>query len=189
MEPIAPTTKLREGVIAGCLVGMAVCDALGLPREGLSPRRASRLFPAADRFHFLFGRGMFSDDTEHACMTAQALLVSGSDRCRFIRSLGWRLRWWLLGLPFGAGKATLKSCLKLWLGFSPRSSGVWSAGNGPASRAAIIGVSVKTNRGRLVVGRAQRYAGGGRTGYSLNLGAPAPSDQLWFVDGEKGSGW
>lgn len=131
---------MQEDAIAGCLYGMAIGDALGLPRENLSSRRASRLFPDADRFSFLFGRGMFSDDTEHACMTAQALLVSGGNPGRFVRSLAWRLRWWIVGIPFGTGKATLKSCLKLWLGFPERSSGVWSAGNGPAMRAPIIGV-------------------------------------------------
>jgi ADP-ribosylglycohydrolase len=126
--------------ITGCLMGMAIGDALGLPRERLSPRRSARLFPDFDRFHFLFGKGMFSDDTEHACMTGQALLVSGGDPERFLNSLAWRLRWWLLGLPFSAGKATLLGCIKLWLGVSARDSGVWSAGNGPAMRAPILGV-------------------------------------------------
>ena len=30
--------------------------------------------------------------------------------------------------------------MKLWLGFAPGSSGVWSAGNGPAMRSALLGV-------------------------------------------------
>ena len=51
----------------------------------------------------------------------------------------WSMRWWLLGLPPGIGLATLKSILKLWVGFGPSSSGVFSAGNGPAMRAAPIG--------------------------------------------------
>jgi ADP-ribosylglycohydrolase len=131
-----------ERALTGCLTGTAVGDALGLPHENLSPQRARRLDPDVDRYHFLFGRGMFSDDTEHACMTAQALLASGADGSRFARSLAWRLRWWLLGCPLGTGLATLKACVKLWLGFSPRSSGVWSAGNGPCMRAAILGVAL-----------------------------------------------
>lgn len=131
-----------ERALTGCLTGMALADALGLPHEGLSPRRARRLFPDVDRFHFLFGRGMFSDDTEHACMTAQALLYSGGDGSRFARSLAWRLRWWLIGCPPAIGFATLKACLKLWLGFSPCHSGVWSAGNGPCMRAPILGVAL-----------------------------------------------
>jgi ADP-ribosylglycohydrolase len=132
---------MNERAITGCLVGTAVGDALGLPHEGLSPRRARRLFADVDRHHFLFGRGMFSDDTEHACMTAQSLLASGGDPDRFLRSLAWRLRWWVLGGPLGTGKATLFACVRLWLGISPRRSGVDSAGNGPCMRAPIIGVA------------------------------------------------
>ena len=51
----------------GCLMGTAVGDALGLPYEGLSPRRGARMFPDLDRYHLLPGYGMVSDDTEHAC--------------------------------------------------------------------------------------------------------------------------
>jgi ADP-ribosylglycohydrolase len=132
----------NERALTGCLIGTAVGDALGLPNEGLSPRRARRLFSDVDRFHFLFGRGMFSDDTEHACMTAQSLLAGGNDPQRFTRSLAWRLRWWLLGGPVGTGKATALACLRLWLGVSPIRSGVFSAGNGPCMRAPIIGVAL-----------------------------------------------
>lgn len=132
----------NERALIGCLIGTAVGDALGLPNEGLSPRRARRLFPDVDRFHFLFGRGMFSDDTEHACMTAQSLLAAGNDQQRFSRSLAWRLRWWLLGCPVGTGKATALACLRLWFGISPARSGVFSAGNGPCMRAPILGVAL-----------------------------------------------
>ena len=55
-------------------------------------------------------------------------------------NFAWRLRFWLLALPAGVGFATLKAMLKLWLGVSSERSGVFSAGNGPAMRAAILGV-------------------------------------------------
>lgn len=119
---------------------MAIGDALGLPCEGLSPRRAARLFPNLDRYQLLPGRGMCSDDTEHACMTAQALLSAPADPERFRQVLGWQLRFWLLGLPAGVGLATLRGIIKLWLGIRP--SGVMSAGNGPAMRALILGVAL-----------------------------------------------
>lgn len=139
----------KEQAIAGCLVGMAIGDALGLPCEGLSPRRARRLFPNIDRFAFCFGRGMFSDDTEHACMTAQSLLYAGPDARRFVRSLAWRLRWWLVGMPPSIGKATLQALLKLWLAVPPQRSGVWSAGNGPCMRAPILGLMLAHDEPRL----------------------------------------
>src|SRR5579863_10369291 len=119
----------RADRIAGVLLGTAVGDALGLPYEGLSPRRARRLFgPGPLRHRFFLGRGMISDDTEHTCMAGQALLRAPRDVDRFAKSLAWRFRFWLLGLPAGIGSATLRSITKLWLGISPRNSGVFSAG-------------------------------------------------------------
>lgn len=126
---------------AGSLLGTAVGDALGLPREGLSQRRAQRLFGDPPLHHrLILHRGMISDDTEHACMTAQALLASAGIPDAFARSLAWRLRGWLLALPAGVGYGTLRAILKLYLGFSPQHSGVHSAGNGPAMRAPILGL-------------------------------------------------
>ena len=131
----------REDRLTGSLLGLAVGDALGLPMEGMSPRRAARVFRGPLRHRLVLGRGMLSDDTEHACMTAQALLAARGDADRFARSLAWRLRWWLLGLPAAVGFGTLRAILKLWMGFPPRHSGVHSAGNGPAMRAPILGAS------------------------------------------------
>ena len=127
----------RTQRLTGCLWGCAVGDALGLPYEGLSARR-SRLFARLPlRHRFVWGLGMVSDDTDHTVFVAQALLRAGGDPERFRAVLAWRLRLWLLCLPAGIGLATLKSILRLWIGLRP--SGVFSAGNGPAMRSAIIG--------------------------------------------------
>lgn len=128
--------------LVGSLLGTAVGDALGLPYEGLSRRRATRLLGPPDRFRFLLGRGMVSDDTEHTCMVAQSLIAAAGDVQRFRRELAWRLRLWLLGLPAGLGMATLRAVLRLWRGVSPERSGVWSAGNGPAMRTPILGAAI-----------------------------------------------
>jgi ADP-ribosylglycohydrolase len=134
-------TACRLDRIAGVILGTAVGDALGVPREGISRRRAQRLFGGPPLHHqFFFGRGMISDDTEHTCLVGQALVRAPDDPAGFARSLAWGLRLWLLGLPAGIGRATLRSILKLWLGFPLTRSGVWSAGNGPAMRAALLGV-------------------------------------------------
>lgn len=134
-----PPPTMREA-LAGVLAGTAVGDALGLPMEGLSARRQAKLFPAPVR-HRLVGRwGMISDDTEHTLMVAQALLESSHDLARFEGAFARKLRWWLASLPAGVGLATLRAILKLWLGVPPRRSGVWSAGNGPAMRSAVLGV-------------------------------------------------
>jgi ADP-ribosylglycohydrolase len=113
-----------------------------LPYEGLSPRRASKLLGEPERYRFLLRRGMVSDDTEHSCMVLQALAEAGGDPDRFVRGFARRLRWWLLGLSAGVGLATLKATLKLCVGFCPEHSGVFSAGNGPAMRSAVLGAAV-----------------------------------------------
>ncbi len=138
-DPAAPPPPNTLTRWRGLLLGTALGDALGLPLEGLTPMRAARLFPGPVRHRLLPGYGMISDDTEHAVLVAQALLAHPADASRFARRLAWGLRGWLLGLPAGVGFATLRACLKLWLGCGPATSGVWSAGNGPAMRAAPLG--------------------------------------------------
>ena len=133
-----PKSSNTDAALA-CLLGGAVGDSLGLPFEGLSPRRIARWWrePLAQRF--ILGRGMLSDDTDHALFVAQSLLLAKGDVERFRTALAWRLRGWLLTLPAGIGWATLRSILRLWCFFPPARSGVWSAGNGPCMRAPLIG--------------------------------------------------
>ncbi|MEJ6023373.1 ADP-ribosylglycohydrolase family protein [Ramlibacter sp. PS4R-6] len=133
----------------GCLLGTAVGDSLGLPFEGLGARRAARLLGDPLQHHLLPGRGLVSDDTEHACFTARALLLGGGDVDAFGRELAASLRWWLAGLPAGIGFATLRAIAKSCVGFPPTRSGVFSAGNGPAMRSPIIGVACGHDRARL----------------------------------------
>ncbi len=133
--------QAKYNKIEGLLLGTAIGDALGLPREGLSRNRAERLFGTKPlSYSFFYKWGMFSDDTEHTCMVAQALLASQGDPDKFTKSLAWRLRFWLLGIPAGVGLATLMGICRLWLGFSPDKSGVHSAGNGPSMRSGLLGV-------------------------------------------------
>ena len=136
---------MKRDAIVGCILGTAVGDALGLPYEGLSPRRASRVFKERGRHHFLFGRGMVSDDTEHTCLVAEAVLEAQGNPQVFAQRFAWSLRWWLLGIPAGVGLATLRACLRLWMGVPPHLSGVFSAGNGPAMRSALLGVAYGDN--------------------------------------------
>lgn len=132
----------QPDAVAGAILGCAVGDALGLPYEGLSRRRGLRLLGHPDRYRFLFGRGMVSDDTEHTVMVLQALCAAPADPDAFARHFARRLRWWLVGLPAGIGHATLRATLKLWLGFPTTRSGVFSAGNGPAMRSPVLGAAV-----------------------------------------------
>ncbi|MEM9644999.1 MAG: ADP-ribosylglycohydrolase family protein [Planctomycetota bacterium] len=133
---------MNRDAIIGCILGTAVGDALGLPYEGVSAKRAPRLLGPPDRYRFFFGRGMISDDSEHTCMVAQSLIESSGDVNLFARRFASRLRWWILALPAGVGKATARAGTKMWLGAKPASAGVFSAGNGPAMRAAIFGAAI-----------------------------------------------
>jgi len=126
--------------LSGVLIGTAVGDALGLPFEGLSAQRQEKLRRRPLQHQLVAGFGMVSDDTEHTWMIAQSLLKSHGNVNGFQRSFASALRWWLLRLPAGVGFATLRAILKLWAGISPHKSGVFSAGNGPAMRSAILGV-------------------------------------------------
>ncbi len=92
---------------------------------------------------------MVSDDTDHTFFVTQALLSNSIDPQKFKRSLAWKLRWWLLGIPAGIGFGTLRAILKLWFFVPLDKSGVWSAGNGPAMRSAIIGARFSDNSDRL----------------------------------------
>jgi ADP-ribosyl-[dinitrogen reductase] hydrolase len=134
------TPPLATAAIVGCLLGTAVGDAIGLPAEGLSSDRQRRLFGELDSYRLLPHRGMISDDTEHAAMVAQALIASAGDTQTFLKVLASELRLWTLLLPAGAGAATLRAGFKLLFGVSPERSGVYSAGNGPAMRAPLLGV-------------------------------------------------
>ncbi len=126
--------------IIGCLLGTAVGDSVGLPHEGLSRGRQRRLYPKLSGPHLIFGRGMVSDDTEQTCMVAQALIMSAGEVETFAQSLARQFRLWLLSLPASVGYATLRAIVRLWLGYPRHGSGVFSAGNGPAVRSAILGV-------------------------------------------------
>ena len=139
MEKVTVRITRRESII-GCLLGTAVGDALGLPAEGLSQQRQRRLLGHIENHRLLFGRGMISDDTEHTILTAHALIVCGGSPDQFLCALADKLRLWILLVPAGVGFATLRACLKLCIGISPTRSGVFSAGNGPAMRAALLGV-------------------------------------------------
>jgi ADP-ribosyl-[dinitrogen reductase] hydrolase len=141
---------MKAEALSRCLLGGALGDSLGLPAEGLNAKRIARLWPAPLRHRFCGRRGMVSDDTEHAVMTVLAMKRHEDDPGKFARDLARRLRWWFAAVPAGIGLATARSILKLWCGVSPTRSGVWSAGNGPLMRAAVIGVRFADDRAKRV---------------------------------------
>jgi ADP-ribosyl-[dinitrogen reductase] hydrolase len=138
-ENITFSSLTRKDRFRGVLLGTCIGDALGLPTEGMSRRKVMKVTGGIWSHRFILNRGMVSDDTDHTVLVSQCLLRSPHSPERFTKRLAWSLRLWLLSLPAGTGLATLRSILKLWIGYSPAKSGVYSAGNGPAMRAAPIG--------------------------------------------------
>jgi ADP-ribosyl-[dinitrogen reductase] hydrolase len=131
-----PTTEQR---LAGCLLGTALGDALGLACEGMSAAAIARRFGRPDRFRLLGQQGFVSDDTEQSALIAQSLIRAPSDVERSARCFRWSLLGWFLRLPWGIGLGTLRSCLKILIGL--KQTGVRSAGNGAAMRSAIVGAA------------------------------------------------
>ena len=139
--------------LAGVLLGTALGDALALPTEGMTARAIARRFGEFDRFR-LWGRtGYVSDDTEQAALVAQSLARYPGDVGRFVRAFRRSLLGWFVRFPYGIGMATIRACVRIGLGL--RRSGVDSAGNGAAMRAAVVGVFfVDRPREREAFGRA-----------------------------------
>lgn len=121
----------------GVLLGTAVGDALGLVCEGMSARRIARRFGRLDRYHLLGRTGYVSDDTEQSALVAQSLARHPGDLDRCVRAFRRSLLGWFWRLPWGIGLATVRSSFRIMLGLSR--SGVRSAGNGSAMRAAVVG--------------------------------------------------
>lgn len=132
--------------ISGTLLGTALGDALGLATEGMSARSISRRFGRVDRFHLIGQTGFVSDDTEQTALVAQSLARHPDDVGRCVLAFRRSLLGWFLRMPWGIGRATLRACIRIGLGLTR--SGVMSAGNGAAMRAAIVGVFFADRPGR-----------------------------------------
>lgn len=122
---------------AAVLLGVALGDALGLPCEGLSADAIAHRFGRVDRFHLLGRTGFVSDDAEQAALVAECLAWHPDDPTACARRFRRELLAWTLRLPWGSGASSLRAALRVALGM--RESGVPSAGNGAAMRAAVIG--------------------------------------------------
>ncbi len=130
----------RADLLYACLLGTAVGDSLALPYENLSPARIKKWRGKQLQQCLLFRRwGMVSDDTDHTIFIAQSILSSQGDVRLFKQHFAWHLRFWLCCFPAGIGMSTLKSILKLCIGVPFKYSAVFSAGNAPSMRSAIIG--------------------------------------------------
>ncbi|MEW5945546.1 MAG: ADP-ribosylglycohydrolase family protein [bacterium] len=131
----------------GCLLGLAVGDALGMPFEGWRPnwirRReggAVRDFRAAPRRGLR--EGMWTDDTKMALHLAESIVGSGGRVVPEDVAHGY-VAWFDSGDLRGIGGATFESIMRLKSGAPWERSGktgAYAAGNGTAMRCAPIGL-------------------------------------------------
>jgi|SRR6185437_2483582 ADP-ribosyl-[dinitrogen reductase] hydrolase len=71
------STDDRSDRVTGCLVGLAVGDALGAPLEFLSRQEVRKRFPQGLREMIassLWNKGEYTDDTQMALLIAESLL-------------------------------------------------------------------------------------------------------------------
>ncbi len=139
--------------MTGTLLGTALGDALGLATEGMSARAIARRFGRVERFRLVGRTGFVSDDTEQAALVAQCLARYPDDVDRCVRAFRRSLLGWFCRMPWGVGRATVRACVRIGLGLTR--SGVMSAGNGAAMRAAVVGAFFDDQPGRReIFGRA-----------------------------------
>ena len=126
-----------ERSVHNSIIGTALGDSIGLPFEALSRKKISKKNPTFQKQSLFFGKGMFSDDTEQTLSVAQSLIESYDDVELFKKGMRRRLQLWFLALPAGIGFATMRAIVK---SFFVKKAGVFSAGNAPAMRSALLGV-------------------------------------------------
>jgi len=169
----------------GCLLGLAVGDALGYPVE-FAPEEDLLASPVRD-FRPLGSAppGTFSDDTQMTIALARALLRAGdADLDGLMRAVAEEFVAWARSPENNRapGNTCLAGCHNLARGLPWRQSGVpGSKGCGAAMRSAPVGLYYLSDEPRLVeVGRAQALcthahavaeAGGVATAYLVWLAA------------------
>ncbi len=140
----------------GCLLGVAVGDAQGMPTEGYTAREISSKFgmirvmlPAPEgHFHSGLCAGQFTDDTEETLILAESIIeVDGFSPDRFAKKLtAWGTAWKLdERLNRGVGFATRSAVESMIAGTAWQQSGLAIPTCGCAMRVAPIGLLYHTD--------------------------------------------
>jgi ADP-ribosylglycohydrolase len=141
----------------GCLVGLAVGDALGYPVEGLSLRQIREKYGPIGLGDFVSRHGhppgSYSDDTQLTLAVARALLEAGekSDE-ELIEAMAAQFVAWYKSpeMARGPGLSTMAACANLARGVPWNQSGIREAkGCGAAMRVAPLGLYYYRDAERL----------------------------------------
>lgn len=137
----------------GCLLGLAIGDALGASVEFLDPAQIQKQFGTHKNLEgegwLRLQPGEVTDETETARLLAESLLAKrGFDAIDF----GQRLVGWLQGKPRDIGAAEREAIPRIAAGIPPLEAGVAEdrdAGASPAVRAAALGIRYYRHRKRM----------------------------------------
>ncbi|WP_165250782.1 ADP-ribosylglycohydrolase family protein [Paludisphaera soli] len=140
--------------VRGCLLGLAVGDALGAPLEGLTAQQIKTHYGRVKNYvdgvqawkrkpYRWRMRGLYSDDTQQALALADVLLECGhadQGRLAAIYVAMAEAKGTFLGVHRGIGRSFRQVLADLQRGVSPRWSGQMKAGIGAAMRIAPVGL-------------------------------------------------
>lgn len=140
-----PSPPSIEDRFQGCLLGVAIGDALGMPFEGQSAWVVAPFLDHIRGFYESANRalraGQWTDDTQMTLWLARSLVRRGhADGEDIARAY---LEWFVAGDVRGIGAATWGALNRLEAGVHHRESGTdgeQAAGNGTAMRAAPLGL-------------------------------------------------
>lgn len=120
--------------IKGAIYGAIIGDIMGLRYEGVNKNYIKKENICKKTFY-----NQYSDDTEHLIIMLKSLSET-HDINEFNNHFSKSLQKWLFTLPYGIGKATIKSIIK---SFFTKNSGVKSTGNGALMRSGVIGLIIE----------------------------------------------
>jgi len=134
---------MRQDRFAGCLLGLAIGDALGMPFEGMRGEVIRKRYREVTEFLPARGlaAGQYTDDTKMMLCIAESILEKGHVDPEDVaqRFVGW----FDAGDLRGIGRSCLEGILNVKRRISWRESGrrgKWAAGNGTAMRIAPVGL-------------------------------------------------
>ena len=136
----------------GCIVGLAVGDALGHPAETKTPAQIRTQFGPDGITDFksagLYPPGTYTDDTQMSLAVARALIAAGGSAPLY-KAMGDEFVAWSKSPENdrSPGVTSMKGCARLAVGVSPLEAGiVESKGCGSAMRAAPVALASSSRR-------------------------------------------
>jgi ADP-ribosyl-[dinitrogen reductase] hydrolase len=144
------STHLRRVHIHGGLAGIAIGEALALPRNGLSAKRGLKLFGRPGKYQYISGSGVYGEHTRLALLYAQSLLNSRNEMSNLRSAFRWRMSWYWVSLPPGVRRSTIGSGAKSVLRKLKIDTSTAAKDTGAMTRAVLSG-SVMNGCGHRIV--------------------------------------